>query len=306
MLLVVSDTALAAEKLSLLGEAGYSVEIPIGDSEKAVLHKIADGVCTHNLYIVSVSNDEEIKKAVGLVRMLSNDADMALQYADVKKKLAEKYAEDESAYNDGKARWLDGEDPLADEACCEPEDAPVVVDADEKSDSAPADEKTEESAEVVAEEPSVPETHEEAADKCDGDDANAPEEIPEAEETPSEEAASEPTLVVNQIPAQQEVIPEPEKTENKKEKPKKEKREKIRFDDEDSDKKKSKEKKSKSDRKAAREKRRGRIASCACLAGTAGFLIGTFAFSNGILGLIIGLVAGYALGFGLSMIFEDD
>ena len=120
VLLVVKDIAAVSDKISALCVNGYTVDSSDFDSEKVVLHKEAavagETVRTVSLYIMNETNEEGVNKAVGFVRTLRSDEDMALKYAEIKKKLAERYPNDDAAYAVGKAKWLDGDNPFEDEA----------------------------------------------------------------------------------------------------------------------------------------------------------------------------------------------
>ena len=261
ILLIVNDISSASDKISVLCSNGYIVDNNLSSPEKTVLHKevtLAGGtVRTHSLYIISESNEEEVKRALGFVRMLRNDAEMAMQYADIKRRLADKYSDNEAAYAEGKAKWLDGENPFEDEAADDFEDDPE----EEEEEEAPA---------VVV--PVVVATDE--------------------PETPAEEAqpAAEEPAPEEDAPAEKEPKPETPKPEKKKKK----------------DKKAETEASAEGQRKShslSKEMMGEYVSIGACLLGTLGFFLGMFLLSDGILGLLIGLVAGGLGGFGFSMFF---
>ena len=353
ILLSVNDMTAASKTAESLCENGYILDSKMAEEGKTVLHKETEAGRTHTVYIVDAKDEDKIEGSVGFVRMLGGDADMAMQYADVKKKLAAMYQNDEASYNEGKTKWLDGEDPFDSGAAFVEEEyeeeeeeeetnAPVAESAEEEAE----EEKAEDSAAfipVVTPAPSFGGAHEEKSEPA----AEAEKSDTEAENLGAAETASSsapqvlaypgPKPAVLSYPGATEAAPAADKNDKKPkpekapkpikvkpekapeqpkaaapakpEREKKEKTPKVKAEkhskkeaapavEETTDNKKR-------SKKRGNEKRQGYISIGACLLGTLGFYLGAFVFSNGILGLLIGLVAGGLLGFAASLLFKE-
>lgn len=166
ILLVVNDITAASDSVAVLRENGYLVDESYEATGMFSLHKITESVTTHNLYITSSNDEETVKNTIGFVRMMRDDAQKAAEFADVKRRLAQVYADDEVAYTIGKAKWLCGEDPFADVPA--PEAVPM---AEETVQEAPIAAEMAENAEAVQEtatEEAVSNANEEAqSESCD-------------------------------------------------------------------------------------------------------------------------------------------
>ena len=110
ILLVVKDISTVADCMSELKSEDYELDSFEEGSTKRFLYKNEkrgdEYVRTFNLYVVDAQCKKEIKSAVGFVKLLRRDDELASRYSDLKKKLAEENPEDEEAYLNGKAEIM--------------------------------------------------------------------------------------------------------------------------------------------------------------------------------------------------------
>lgn len=314
ILLVVNDINEISEMIAVLCENGYSVDRSVETSGDYSLHKAADSVTTHNLYIISANDEETVKSTVGFVRMLCEDPQKARDLGEVKKKLAE-MSLDEAEYLSGKEKWLAGEDPFAadhtaEDAHTEPAEAEATEAEATEAEATEAVEPIAE-AEPAAEVPAQPEIPVAQADAQPqyqeytapasqsyyqtNNEVYAPQqEAYQPAQYPAQELRtySQPAYADLSQPTADPYVPDQPRDYG---------------DEQENGKGRSKsaeakaEKKSKRSSRADKDRRGSAVAISACFLGTAGFAVGTL-LGNGLLGFGVGVAVGVGVGIVASIL----